>query len=95
MLVLKHWLLVPVLLVRRVWPCFYVFQSRWVVVGSSKSLESCKIIDYDDNVGYGTHGATYGGTRFSNKQQGKDNSSPIQQELASEENDDFATTSKN
>jgi hypothetical protein len=66
-----------------------------VVARSSKSLESCKTIDYDDTVGYGIHGATYGGTRFSKKQQGKEDSSLVQQEHASENNDDFPTTSTN
>jgi hypothetical protein len=47
---------------------FLCFLESLIVVGSSKSLESYKTIDYDDNVGYGTHGATYEGTRFSKKQ---------------------------
>jgi hypothetical protein len=74
---------------------FLCFLELLVVARSSKSFESCKTIDYDDNVDYGTHGATYGGIGFSMKQEGKEDSSPAQQEPANENNDDFPTTSKN
>ncbi len=71
------------------------FLKLLAIARSSKSFESCKTIYYDDNVDYGTHEATYGGIGFSKKQQGKEDSSPIQQEPANENNYDFPTTSKN